>query len=81
MHSEQLAIVYALLHANSEGEMFVIKNLRICGDCHLFVKLVSKFVDNRFVIRDATRFHHFQGAFAPVMTTGETFWRTIICGC
>ncbi|KAG8376738.1 hypothetical protein BUALT_Bualt09G0095000 [Buddleja alternifolia] len=61
VHSERLAIAFALLNTNAKGDILVIKNLRICGECHLFVKLVSKFVNCQFVIRDATRFHHFTG--------------------
>ncbi|XP_042045931.1 putative pentatricopeptide repeat-containing protein At3g11460, mitochondrial isoform X2 [Salvia splendens] len=61
VHSERLAIAFALLNMSSTKEILVIKNLRICGDCHRFVKAVSKFVDCRFIIRDATRFHHFHG--------------------
>ncbi|KAH6830550.1 Pentatricopeptide repeat superfamily protein [Perilla frutescens var. hirtella] len=62
VHSERLAIAFALLSTNSSNaEILVIKNLRICGDCHMFVKSVSKIVKCRFVVRDATRFHHFNG--------------------
>ncbi|KAH7554090.1 hypothetical protein JRO89_XS12G0109100 [Xanthoceras sorbifolium] len=60
-HSEKLAIAFGLLNTSPGTEIVVIKNLRICGDCHLFMKLVSKIVDRQFVIRDATRFHHFKG--------------------
>lgn len=61
VHSERLAIAFALLNASSKAEILVIKNLRICGDCHVFVKSVSKFANCQFVVRDATRFHHFNG--------------------
>ncbi|KAK6139948.1 hypothetical protein DH2020_026324 [Rehmannia glutinosa] len=62
VHSERLAIAFALLNSDWEkGEILVIKNLRICGDCHVFVKSVSRFVNCQFVVRDATRFHHFRG--------------------
>ncbi|XAR69760.1 hypothetical protein NMG60_11001470 [Bertholletia excelsa] len=61
VHSEKLAVAFGLLNTGSGTEILVIKNLRICGDCHLFVKLVSKVVDRQFVVRDATRFHHFKG--------------------
>ncbi|KAL1556320.1 putative pentatricopeptide repeat-containing protein, mitochondrial [Salvia divinorum] len=61
VHSERLAIAFALLNMSSIKEILVIKNLRICGDCHRFVKAISKFVDCRFIVRDATRFHHFDG--------------------
>lgn len=61
VHSEKLAIAFALLNTKHGTEIVVIKNLRVCEDCHLFMKLVSKAVDRQFVIRDATRFHHFEG--------------------
>lgn len=60
VHSERLAIAFAILNTEVGVEILVIKNLRVCGDCHLFIKLVSKIVDRRFVVRDATRFHHFE---------------------
>ncbi|CAL5350664.1 unnamed protein product [Camellia sinensis] len=60
VHSEKLAIAFGLLNTGVGTEIVVIKNLRICVDCHLFIKLVSKVVDRQFVVRDATRFHHFK---------------------
>lgn len=63
VHSEKLAVAFALLNTRKETEIIIIKNLRICGDCHLFIKLVSKIVDRQFVVRDATRFHHFKNGF------------------
>ncbi|KAI3667551.1 hypothetical protein L6452_42616 [Arctium lappa] len=60
VHSERLAIAFALLSTDIGQEILVIKNLRVCGDCHVFIKSVSKVVDRRFVIRDPTRFHHFK---------------------
>ncbi|XP_059646672.1 putative pentatricopeptide repeat-containing protein At3g11460, mitochondrial [Cornus florida] len=60
VHSERLAIAFALLNTGVGAEILVIKNLRVCGDCHLFITLVSKIVDRQFVVRDATRFHHFK---------------------
>lgn len=60
VHSEKLAIVFGLLNTRSGTEITVMKNLRVCVDCHLFIKLVSKIVNRQFVVRDATRFHHFR---------------------
>ncbi|XP_024973909.1 putative pentatricopeptide repeat-containing protein At3g11460, mitochondrial [Cynara cardunculus var. scolymus] len=60
VHSERLAIAFALLSTDIGQDIVVIKNLRVCGDCHVFIKSVSKVVDRRFVIRDPTRFHHFK---------------------
>ena len=58
-HSERLAIAYALLESPEGAPIRVTKNLRVCGDCHAFIKLVSKFFDKEIVVRDASRFHHF----------------------
>ncbi|CAN0879489.1 Putative pentatricopeptide repeat-containing protein At3g11460, mitochondrial [Linum grandiflorum] len=60
VHSEKLAVVFGLLNTKDGTEIVVMKNLRICGDCHLFMKLVSKIVRREFIIRDPTRFHHFR---------------------
>ncbi|VFQ74193.1 unnamed protein product [Cuscuta campestris] len=60
-HSERLAIGYAIMNTEAGEEVMVIKNLRICRECHMFVKKVSrKLGDRLFVVRDATRFHHFR---------------------
>ncbi|KAK9069180.1 hypothetical protein SSX86_013296 [Deinandra increscens subsp. villosa] len=60
VHSERLAIAFALLITEVGQDILVIKNLRVCGDCHEFIKSVSKVVERRFIIRDPTRFHHFK---------------------
>lgn len=60
VHSEKLAIAFGLINTGPGTEITVIKNLRVCGDCHLFLKLVSEIVDRQLVVRDATRFHHFK---------------------
>lgn len=60
VHSERLAIVFGILNTRPGTEITVMKNLRVCVDCHLFIKLVSKIVNRQFVVRDATRFHHFR---------------------
>ncbi|XVF48485.1 hypothetical protein PTKIN_Ptkin03bG0194300 [Pterospermum kingtungense] len=62
VHSEKLAIGLAILHGGW-GEARVIrvfKNLRICGDCHDFIKCLSKILKVVFVVRDANRFHRFK---------------------
>ncbi|KQJ97609.1 hypothetical protein BRADI_3g32220v3 [Brachypodium distachyon] len=35
-------------------------NLRVCGDCHDAIKLISEIADREIVVRDAKRFHHFK---------------------
>ncbi|XXG42613.1 hypothetical protein AAC387_Pa01g2849 [Persea americana] len=60
-HSERLAIAFGIL-ATEEGEVLrVIKNLRVCMDCHTATKLISKIAKRDIIVRDANRFHHFRG--------------------
>lgn len=59
-HSEKLAIVYGLIRLPKEKTIRIRKNLRICGDCHVFAKLLAKIENRIIVIRDPIRYHHFQ---------------------
>ena len=66
VHSEKLAISFGLLSlidSNNRRPIHVIKNLRICRDCHNWVKHVSRICNRGIVVRDAYRFHHFEGGF------------------
>lgn len=59
-HSERLAVSYGLLSSPARSPIRVIKNLRVCGDCHNALKIMSKIVGREFIMRDAKRFHHFK---------------------
>nr|GEV15012.1 pentatricopeptide repeat-containing protein At3g24000, mitochondrial-like [Tanacetum cinerariifolium] len=59
-HSERLALGFSLINNNSNKMVRIFKNLRICGDCHDYMKLVSSITNKDIVIRDAKRFHHFK---------------------
>jgi pentatricopeptide repeat protein len=58
-HSEKLAVAFVLLYHRDRRTIRVIKNLRICFDCHDFMKHVSGIFDRDIIIRDRNRFHHF----------------------
>jgi pentatricopeptide repeat protein len=58
-HSEKLALCYGLMSDSKGLCIRIVKNLRICEDCHTFMKLVSKMYGREIVIRDRTRFHHY----------------------
>lgn len=60
-HSEKLALCYGLISGRKESSIRIVKNLRICEDCHTFMKLVSKVYQVEIVVRDRTRFHHCKG--------------------
>ncbi|KAL5721963.1 hypothetical protein ACHQM5_005539 [Ranunculus cassubicifolius] len=59
-HSEKLAIAYGLISTPPSTTIRVIKNLRVCGDCHNAIKYISKVVDREIVLRDTNRFHRFK---------------------
>ncbi|RAL54566.1 hypothetical protein DM860_001694 [Cuscuta australis] len=60
VHSEKLAVAFGILNSIPGETIHVIKNLRICSDCHTTIKLTTKIVDRQIVIRDSKRFHHFK---------------------
>ncbi|KAF7812977.1 putative pentatricopeptide repeat-containing protein [Senna tora] len=60
VHSEKLAIVFAILNTQPGTPIRITKNLRVCGDCHIAAKLISKIVEREIVVRDTNRFHHFK---------------------
>ncbi|KAJ0984903.1 hypothetical protein J5N97_003259 [Dioscorea zingiberensis] len=60
VHSEKLAIAFGLMNTEPGTEIRIIKNLRVCLDCHSATKFISKVTERLIVVRDATRFHHFR---------------------
>ncbi|XP_019427492.1 PREDICTED: putative pentatricopeptide repeat-containing protein At3g23330 [Lupinus angustifolius] len=59
-HSEKLALAFALISSQMK-RIRIFKNLRICLDCHNFMKLVSDITNREIIVRDINRFHHFKG--------------------
>ncbi|KAK7386070.1 hypothetical protein VNO78_32148 [Psophocarpus tetragonolobus] len=59
-HSEKLAIAFVLTR-QSELPIRIMKNLRVCGDCHTAFKYISKIINRLIILRDSNRFHHFNG--------------------
>ncbi|KAJ7008796.1 hypothetical protein NC653_007455 [Populus alba x Populus x berolinensis] len=60
IHSERLAICYGLISTKPLTTIRVVKNLRVCNDCHLTIKLISNITMRKIVVRDRNRFHHFE---------------------
>ncbi|KAJ8752281.1 hypothetical protein K2173_003917 [Erythroxylum novogranatense] len=59
-HSEKLAIAFGLVTISHPAPIRIMKNLRICNDCHTAAKLISQSFDREIVVRDRHRFHHFK---------------------
>ncbi|XP_004288384.1 PREDICTED: pentatricopeptide repeat-containing protein At3g14330 [Fragaria vesca subsp. vesca] len=60
-HSERVAVTFALVHTAAGMPIRITKNIRICADCHSWVKIVSMVTGRVIVLRDTNRFHHFKG--------------------
>ncbi|CAL4962899.1 unnamed protein product [Urochloa decumbens] len=59
-HSEKLAVAFVLTRSSSGGPIRIMKNLRVCGDCHTAFRYISQIVDRQIILRDSIRFHHFE---------------------
>ncbi|XP_039139483.1 pentatricopeptide repeat-containing protein ELI1, chloroplastic [Dioscorea cayenensis subsp. rotundata] len=59
VHSEKLAIAFGLISTEPGTSIKIVKNLRVCVDCHEVTKLISKIMGRKIVVRDRHRFHHF----------------------
>ncbi|XP_045820146.1 pentatricopeptide repeat-containing protein At4g02750 [Trifolium pratense] len=58
-HSEKLAVAFGILTIPAGRPIRVMKNLRVCEDCHSAIKHISKIVGRLIILRDSHRFHHF----------------------
>lgn len=59
-HSERFAIAFGLLFIPPGLPIKVVKNLRVCGDCHNATKIISKITQREILVRDSVRFHLFK---------------------
>lgn len=66
-HIERLAIAFGLLSLKPGIPIRVVKNLRVCNDCHSVKKLLSKIYDREIIVRDNSRFHHFKNGLCSCM--------------
>ncbi|OMO75480.1 hypothetical protein COLO4_26097 [Corchorus olitorius] len=69
-HSEKLAVAFGLLNTPPGSPLQIIKNLRICADCHAVIKFISGFEGREIYVRDINRYHHFKDG---VCSCGD-FW-------
>ncbi|XP_027148531.1 pentatricopeptide repeat-containing protein At5g66520-like [Coffea eugenioides] len=59
-HSEKLALVFGIINTPPGETIRIMKNLRVCEDCHAAFKLISDVVNREIVVRDRNRFHCFK---------------------
>lgn len=58
-HCEKLAFAFGDLATPSGDTLRIMKNLRVCGDCHCAYKYFSLITGREIILRDNHRFHHF----------------------
>eukprot|EP01018_Ginkgo_biloba_P035432 Gb_20153 [translate_table: standard] len=77
-HSEKLAIAFGLISTPHGTPIRIVKNLRVCVDCHTAIKFISKIVGRQIVVRDCHRFHHFIDGKEllprPIVKVGVKYW-------
>ncbi|KAM5563189.1 pentatricopeptide repeat-containing protein [Rosa sericea] len=66
-HSEKIAVAFGLISTAPQSPLRIVKNLRICEDCHSSVKLISKIYKRKIIVRDRKRFHHFEHGLCSCM--------------
>lgn len=59
-HSEKVAIAFGLISLREGVPIRIVKNLRVCWDCHEVTKMISKLFNREIIVRDRNRFHHFE---------------------
>ncbi|XP_024536089.1 putative pentatricopeptide repeat-containing protein At3g49142 [Selaginella moellendorffii] len=59
-HSEKLALGCALVNSHQKETIKIVKNLRVCDDCHAATALISKLEKRLIICKDASRVHVFQ---------------------
>ncbi|KAJ4822981.1 hypothetical protein Tsubulata_000350, partial [Turnera subulata] len=58
-HSEKIALAFGLVNTSPGSTIRIMKNLRICEDCHFVMCGASKIMGRDIIVRDTMRFHHF----------------------
>ncbi|KAA8529473.1 hypothetical protein F0562_033728 [Nyssa sinensis] len=59
-HSEKVAIAFGLISLKEGMPIRIVKNLRVCWDCHVVTIMISKIYSREIIVRDRNRFHHFK---------------------
>ncbi|XP_073126196.1 pentatricopeptide repeat-containing protein At1g31920 [Henckelia pumila] len=59
-HSQKLAIAFSLIHTSCGTRIRIVRNVRMCSDCHNYTKLISMIYEREIIVRDRNRFHHFR---------------------
>ncbi|KAF5774439.1 putative tetratricopeptide-like helical domain superfamily, DYW domain-containing protein [Helianthus annuus] len=59
-HSQKLALAFGLINTSHGSSVRIVRNMRMCKDCHTYTKYISSIFERRIIVRDRNRFHHFE---------------------
>ncbi|CAI9089966.1 OLC1v1024624C1 [Oldenlandia corymbosa var. corymbosa] len=59
-HSQKLSIAFALIHTSQHSPIRIVRNVKMCSDCHTYTKFISTIYEREITVRDRNRFHHFK---------------------
>ncbi|KAL3844450.1 hypothetical protein ACJIZ3_001853 [Penstemon smallii] len=59
-HSQKLAIAFSLINTAQGSPIRIVRNVRMCSDCHTYTKLISGIYEREITVRDRNIFHHFR---------------------
>ncbi|KAJ8446883.1 hypothetical protein Cgig2_016193 [Carnegiea gigantea] len=73
-HSEKLAVAFGMARLSKGSVIRIVKNLRICGDCHTLMKFISKAYSLEIVLflsLDTEASDHIQDSVSPMLWFSE----------
>ncbi|MED6108963.1 hypothetical protein PIB30_029189 [Stylosanthes scabra] len=69
-HSEKIALAFGLIRTEPGTTLRIVKNIRVCEDCHAVFKLASRVYSREIIMRDRARYHHFRNGVCSC----KDFW-------
>lgn len=70
LHTEKIAVAFGLLQTEPGTTLRIVKNLRVCEDCHSAFKLISRIYSRNIIMRDRVRYHQFRNGVCSC----KDFW-------
>nr|XP_010918960.2 pentatricopeptide repeat-containing protein At3g24000, mitochondrial-like [Elaeis guineensis] len=59
-HTEKLAVCLGIISLHTRCQIRVLKNVRMCVDCHASIKFISEIDGRDILVKDGRLYHHFK---------------------
>ncbi|GJM84809.1 hypothetical protein PR202_ga00515 [Eleusine coracana subsp. coracana] len=59
-HTERMAVCYGLISTRDHDPIRILKNFRMCIECHSSIKFISKDKNREIIVSDGSTYHHFK---------------------